>query len=137
MLARMVLSKRLARFNRVATNRVARRIAGKAPGFGLIVHRGRRSGRVYRTPVNVFRVPEGYVVALTYGADTDWVKNMLAAGGGRLETLGHEVEVTRPRVAHDANRTAIPFPVRQFLGVLGVSDFLYLDRVSRAARAAD
>lgn len=125
----MVLSKTLARFNRVATNRVTGRIAGKAPGFGKIVHRGRRSGREYRTPVNVFRVPEGYVVALTYGADTDWVRNVLAAGGCELETRGRHVKLTNPRIVHDEQRRAMPFPVRQILGQIGVTDFLYLDRV--------
>jgi deazaflavin-dependent oxidoreductase (nitroreductase family) len=126
----MVLSKKVARFNRVATNRVTKRIAGTAPGFGMIVHRGRRSGRVYRTPVNVFRMPQGYVVALTYGPDSDWVKNVLAAGGCGLETLGHEVTVTEPRVVHDEQRSAMPFPVRQILSLIGVREFLYLTRVS-------
>ncbi|WP_236791602.1 nitroreductase family deazaflavin-dependent oxidoreductase [Amycolatopsis sp. GM8] len=124
----MVLSKKLARFNRVGTNRVLGRIAGRAPGFGKIVHRGRRSGREYRTPVNVFRVPAGYVVALTYGAETDWVRNVLAAGGCELETLGKLVELTHPRLVHDEQRQALPFGVRQFLGLIGVTDLLYLDR---------
>lgn len=124
----MVLSKRLARFNRVATNRVAGTIAGKAPGFGKIVHRGRRSGREYRTPVNVFRVPEGYVVALTYGPDTDWTRNVLAAGGCELETMGLQVKLTNPRIVHDEQRRDMPFAVRRILGLVGVTEFLYLDR---------
>ena len=124
----MVISKRVARFNRIATNRLTGRFSGRLPGFGTIVHRGRRSGRVYHTPVNVFRVPEGYVVALTYGRETDWVRNVLAAGGCELETLGHKVKLTGPRLVHDETRAAMPFPVRQFLGVLGVTDFLYLGR---------
>jgi deazaflavin-dependent oxidoreductase (nitroreductase family) len=125
----MVISKRVARFNRVATNRVLGRIADKAPGFGKVVHTGRRSGREYRTPVNVFRVPEGYVLALTYGPDTDWVRNVLAAGTCELETMGRQVKLTNPRIVHDDQRRAMPFPVRQILGLIGVTDFLYLDRV--------
>lgn len=124
----MVLSKKVARFNRVATNRVAGKIAGKAPGFGKIVHRGRRSGREYRTPVNVFRVPEGYVVALTYGPDTDWTRNVLAAGGCELETMGLQVKLTNPRIVHDEHRRDTPFVVRRILGLVGVTEFLYLDR---------
>ncbi|TNC18764.1 nitroreductase family deazaflavin-dependent oxidoreductase [Amycolatopsis alkalitolerans] len=124
----MVLSKRVAKFNRVATNRVLGRIAGRVPGFGKIVHRGRRSGREYRTPVNVFRVPEGYVVALTYGPKTDWVRNVLAADGCELETLGQQIKLTNPRLVHDEERRTMPFGVRQFLGLIGVADFLYLDR---------
>ncbi|TVT26255.1 nitroreductase family deazaflavin-dependent oxidoreductase [Amycolatopsis rhizosphaerae] len=132
----MVLSRKVARFNRVATNRVARLITGRMPGFGTIVHRGRRSGRVYRTPVNVFGTPTGYVVALTYGPDSDWVRNVLAAGGCGLETRGRTEELTAPRVVHDEARSAMPFMPRQVLGLARVTDFLYVDRVSPASRAA-
>ncbi len=65
------IPKAIARFNRLGLNRVTRRIAPWMPGFGVVVHRGRRSGRVYRTPVNVFPKPHGYVIALTDGPDTD------------------------------------------------------------------
>jgi deazaflavin-dependent oxidoreductase (nitroreductase family) len=126
----MVIPKKVARFNRVATNRVTGLVSGKAPGFGTVVHRGRRSGRGYRTPVNVFRGPDGYVVALTYGPDSDWVRNVLAAGGCELETLGRTVKLTEPRIVHDETRRATPFAVRQILRLAGVTDFLYLKRVS-------
>jgi deazaflavin-dependent oxidoreductase (nitroreductase family) len=132
----MVLPKQLARINRVVTNRVLGPLARQAPGFGKIVHRGRRSGREYRTPVNVFATPDGYVVALTYGAQTDWVRNVLAAGGCSLETRGTLVELTNPRLVHDEQRRAAPFPVRQFLGLVGVTEFLHLDRVSPSTPAA-
>ena len=51
----MVLPKGLARFNRVATNRINKYVVGWAPGFGMLVHKGRKSGKEYRTPLNVFR----------------------------------------------------------------------------------
>ena len=67
--------------NKIALNKVTRPLLGRLPWFGVVVHRGRRSGNQYRTPVNVFPRPGGrYVVALTYGPDTDWLKNVLAAG---------------------------------------------------------
>ena len=130
----MVISKRVARFNKAATNRVLGRFTGRLPGFGTIVHRGRRSGRTYRTPVNVFRSGDGYVVALTYGAQTDWVRNVLAAGGCDLLTRGREVKLADPRLEHDESRAAMPFPVRQLLGTLGVTDFLYLRRSTEDRR---
>src|SRR3569833_1710262 len=67
-------TKRVARFNRVATNQVLKHVAGWAPGFAMVVHKGRKSGREFRTPVNVFRTKDGIVVALTYGPGADWVK---------------------------------------------------------------
>ncbi|WP_179777108.1 nitroreductase family deazaflavin-dependent oxidoreductase [Amycolatopsis endophytica] len=126
----MVLSKRVARFNRVATNHVARPLSKRLAGLGTIVHQGRRSGKTYRTPVNVFRAANGYVVALTYGPDADWVKNVLAAGGCQIETRGQVVRTTQPRLVHDERRTSMPFGVRQILSVAGVTEFLFLDRVS-------
>ena len=77
----MPLPRGVARFNRRATNRVTRRIAGWIPGFAIVLHTGRRSGRTYRTPVNAFRGGDGYRIALTYGADSDWVRNVMDAGG--------------------------------------------------------
>jgi deazaflavin-dependent oxidoreductase (nitroreductase family) len=121
----MVLPRRLARFNRVVTNRVTGPLAGRLPGFGVIIHRGRRSGREYRTPINIFRTSDGYVAALTYGV-TDWARNVLAAGGCELETRGRRVPLTRPRLVHDPTRRDMPPVVRQLVGMIGVTDFLYL-----------
>lgn len=126
----MVLPKGLARFNRVVTNRLGNVFSGRAPGFARIIHRGRRSGREYRTPVNVFRHDDGYLVALTYGPGSDWVRNVLAAGECTLETRGRTEKCANPHVVHDPDRRALPTPVRQFLGLIGATDLLYLDRVS-------
>jgi deazaflavin-dependent oxidoreductase (nitroreductase family) len=117
----------LARFNRRVTNRVTGGVAGRLPGFGIVVHRGRRSGREYRTPLNVFRRPGGYAIALTYGPDAEWVKNVLAAGGSLLETRGHRVRLTNPRVVRDPARRPVPPLVRDVLGLIGVDAFLLLD----------
>lgn len=122
----MPLPTWLARFNRVVTNRLARPLARWVPGYGIVVHTGRTSGREYRTPVNVFRHPDGYVIALTYGTGSQWVRNVIAAGGCRLETRGVVIELRDPVIVHDRRRSAVPFFVRPFLFVLGVADFLRL-----------
>src|ERR1700737_3598764 len=58
----------VAAFNLLVTNRITSRFAPRLPGFGILTHVGRKSGRVYRTPVNVFRVPEGFLsLSLTVG----------------------------------------------------------------------
>jgi deazaflavin-dependent oxidoreductase (nitroreductase family) len=127
----MVLPMWLARFNRRATNRLTRRFADRLPGFGIVVHQGRRSGRAYHTPVNVFRDGDDYVIALTYGAETDWVRNVLAAGGCELLTRGQRVTLTNPRLFTDASRRWAPQPVRFFLGYLlgGIDQNMRLTRV--------
>lgn len=125
----MPLPRAVARFNRRITNRILGPLARYLPGFGVIVHVGRKSQRVYRTPVNVFRRRGGFLVALTYGPDSDWVHNVLANGGAILETRGRSIRLTRPRLVHDETRRDVP-PLLRLGGALGdVSDFLYLDTV--------
>ena len=122
----MPLPQRLARFNKVVTNRVARVVAGRLPGFGIIVHRGRKSGRTYRTPVNVFVRPGGFTIALTYGGG-DWVANVLAAKTAEIHTKGRTHHVVNPHVVKDPARAGVPAPVRVILGWLDVDQFLHVD----------
>ena len=105
-------------------NRFSRLFAGWLPGFGLLVYRGRKTGREYRTPMNVFRRGNEYVFALTYGADVQWVKNIVAAGTCGLATRGRTVRLVEPVLFTDPKRSAMPLPVRIFLGPLRVTEFL-------------
>ena len=123
----MPIPRAIRRLNKLGLNRITRRTAPWTPGLGVVVHRGRRSGRAYRTPVNVFRTPGGYLFALTYGADTDWVKNVMAAGGCELETRGRTVRLVAPRIYHDESRRGIRPVERRFLRLLNVADFLSLE----------
>jgi deazaflavin-dependent oxidoreductase (nitroreductase family) len=124
----MPLPKGLARFNRVVTNPIVRRVAGRLPGFAIVTHTGRRSGRTYRTPVNFFERGDRYVIALTYGRDSQWVRNVLAAGHADVETRGKHLHLTAPEVIHDPTRAPVPSPVRRILGAVDVSDFMLLQR---------
>lgn len=128
----MVLPRALARFNRMVTNPIGRTVAGRVPGSGIVVHRGRRSGRAYRTPVAVFRRPGGYAIALTYGPGAEWVRNVLAAGGAVLERGDRRIRLTDPRVVVDPGRRLVPPWVRVFLRLLGADAFLLLDEPSSA-----
>ena len=123
----------LARFNRGVTNHVSGLVAGHLPGFGIVVHTGRRSGRRYRTPVNVFRHADGFVIALTYGEVADWIRNVMAAGGCELERRGRLVAVTDPRIVTDGRAELVPVAVRPILRLLGVDHFLVVTTVTPAA----
>jgi deazaflavin-dependent oxidoreductase (nitroreductase family) len=106
----MRLPEQLARFNRHVTNPIARVAAGRLPQFGIIEHVGRRSGKTYRTPLNVFRVPDGFAIFLTYGPGRDWQKNLEKSGGtlihrGRNWKLTNPVQVT----AAEAQKFLPPF----------------------------
>lgn len=130
----MALGRRMATVNRYVTNRVLGGPANRLPGFGVVHHVGRHSGREYRTPVNVFRTPRGYVFALTYGSRAEWVRNVLAAGGCDLVTRGRRIHLTNPRLFHDERRSMMPAHVRLVLGLTHVSEFLELTRVPDADR---
>jgi deazaflavin-dependent oxidoreductase (nitroreductase family) len=122
----MPLSRRVARFNERVTNRLTRPLAPHAPGFGVVVHTGRTSGRVYRTPVNVFVHNGRFAVALTYGREAEWVKNVLAAGGCELVTRGCQYRLTDPELVHDGGLAPVPPVVRPVLRLIGAADFLLL-----------
>ncbi len=132
----MALPPWLARLNRRAVNRLAATFAGRAPGFGIVIHTGRRSGRAYRTPVNAFRDGNDYLIALTYGAETDWVRNVLAAGGCALLTRGREVRLASPRIVMDATRRWAPLPVRLVLTLVNAPQYLRLTQDPTASAMA-
>ncbi|MFV0496440.1 nitroreductase family deazaflavin-dependent oxidoreductase [Mycobacterium sp.] len=102
----MRLPQQLARFNRHVTNPIQRLWAGWAPSFAIIEHVGRKSGKPYRTPVNAFLAEvdgkPGVAVLLSYGPDRDWLKNLKAAGGGRMQRRGKTFGITDPRVVGKA-----------------------------------
>jgi deazaflavin-dependent oxidoreductase (nitroreductase family) len=122
----MPIPRIVRQWNKAGLNRVTRHIAPWMPGFGVVIHRGRRSGRLYQTPVSVFATEDGYLFALTYGPDTDWVKNVLAAGGCELRTHGRAVKLGSPCLYHDESRRDIRTLERQVLRIIGVADFLSL-----------
>ena len=127
----MPLPRRLGRINRRVTNPILWPIVARLPrsGFGRIVHVGRRSGRVYRTPILGFRHGDGIVFALTYGPRTQWVQNVLAAGACEFETRRGTRHLIEPRLVHDPAHGLVPPIVRPILGGIGADDFLEL-RVS-------
>src|SRR5580765_8186688 len=78
----MKLSRGVARFNKRVTNRIQGLYAWLVPPWAVILHRGRRSGRPYRTPLLAFRREQTLVIALLYGKESDWLRNLRAGGGG-------------------------------------------------------
>jgi len=94
----MRLPQWLAEFNRHFTNPIQRLWAGFVPGMGIIEHVGRKSGKPYRTPVDVFPTDDGLAILLTYGPDRDWAKNLAAANGGKVKRYGRTESYANPRI---------------------------------------
>jgi deazaflavin-dependent oxidoreductase (nitroreductase family) len=131
----MPFPRALAKLNRVGANRLVRHVAPWFPGLGLVLHVGRKSGRVYRTPVNLFTADGHYTIALTYGRESDWVRNVLADGGCRIVHRSKEIRLVEPRIVHDETRAAIRPVERFFLRLFGVADFIVLDVAPSATRS--
>ena len=105
-------------------NPVTRLVAGWLPGFGLLHYRGRSSGKAYRTPMNVFRRGDRMVFALTYGADVQWVKNVVAAGQLDVHTMGRDIHLIEPELFTDPSCREMPTVIRPFLRFMRVTEFL-------------
>jgi len=125
----MPIPRWVARFNLHVTNHIAGPLARYMRGMGVIVHVGRRTHRQYRTPVLIFRRGPHFIIALTYGRQSQWVQNVLAQGGCKLETMGRTLQLTRPHIIHDSQRRVVPTAVAIVLGILHVSDFLEISAV--------
>ena len=72
----------------------------------------------------------GFLIALTYGRDSGWVKNVLAAGGCELETRRVSINFLRPVIVHDPTRRRFPLLVRMILGLIDANDFMQLSTFS-------
>ena len=78
-------------------NPVVSPLAKKLPGFTVVKHRGRKSGKQFETTVNSFRKGDVLAIGLLHGK-TNWVKNVLAAGEADMCVSGTDLHVVNPRV---------------------------------------
>src|SRR5687767_12893978 len=106
------------------TNPITRRFAGWMPGFAILTHVGRTSGRTYRTPINVFRRGDHYVFALTYGSDVQWLKNIFAAGSVDMRARGRNIRLVEPELIVDPDLRLMPLPLRIAGKLNRVTEFL-------------
>jgi deazaflavin-dependent oxidoreductase (nitroreductase family) len=95
--------------------------------YAVIQHRGRRSGRLYTTPVLVEPITSGFVIPLTYGTEADWYKNILAAGSCTIIWGGDKYAVGEPEIIDRATALALfSLPVRLGLRIFRIARFLKL-----------
>jgi deazaflavin-dependent oxidoreductase (nitroreductase family) len=68
------------------TNRLVLRSAGHRDSrYAIVRHVGRRSGKMYATPIVPYLVDNGFLIALPYGPDVDWLRNLQAAGQATIQ----------------------------------------------------
>lgn len=89
----------LTSYHKHVTNPVmVRFFSGRGSVNALLHHVGRRSGKTYKTPLTAHRSDDTIIVALPYGPETDWLRNLRSAGQGVLELEGTSFTVEEPEV---------------------------------------
>lgn len=115
-----------------ATAPLALRIArtGIIPIWGVVRHRGRRSGESYATAIAVRPMADGFVLPLPWGEGTDWCRNLRAAGGGIVNWRGADYEISEPEVIDTADALpAFSAVMRPLVRLFGIKKFLRVRRV--------
>lgn len=121
-----IVLDRIRYIDKYTLNRVMLKIAGRNRlPFAVIYHVGRRSRKPYRTPILVEPLGRAFVVALTYGPETDWYRNALAAG--EYSILWHRKKYRMQGVEIVDAETALPAfpgPARLILRTVGIQHFV-------------
>lgn len=102
----MQLPRAFASFNKYVTNHIQGLWAWLVPPWAVVHHTGRSSGRAFKTPIMGFKTPEGFAIPMLYGPQSQWVKNVLAAGGGEIQRGGKRYRLVDPRVVPASEITA-------------------------------
>ena len=118
----------IRRLNRTFLNPRQMATAGQRDAFAQILrHTGRSSGRTYETPLGIESTEDGFVIALVYGNDTAWLRNVLA--NGRAEVVRDDVTypVERPQLVPLGDAIGYFGPAdRRLFGLFGVDTCLRL-----------
>jgi deazaflavin-dependent oxidoreductase (nitroreductase family) len=96
----------LRRFNRKITNPIMMTLAGRRI-YTVVDHVGRRSKKVYHTPVLGQPNKDGFVIPLPYGKDTDWCLNVLAVGGCTVHRNRQTYQLTSLQIVERAVGEAV------------------------------
>jgi deazaflavin-dependent oxidoreductase (nitroreductase family) len=119
------------------TSGAARLLSGRRflPVWGIVYHRGRRSGRRLAAPVAIRATPDGFIIALPF-AGAQWFRNVLAAGECAVRWKGIDYAVVEPRLVDWAAARPSFNPIqRAILDRAGVDRFLKLRNNGKASSA--
>jgi deazaflavin-dependent oxidoreductase (nitroreductase family) len=126
------------RFHHAVGNPVQLRSAGTPGAYASVLrHQGRRTGRTYQTPVWAVPTEDGFVIAIVYGAGTDWLKNVVARGAAAIVHHGATYPVDQPEIVPmEHARAYFPATLQQTHRLVGVEGCLRVRRVKVANTSA-
>ena len=120
----------ITRVNRVVANPVMGLFSDRVPPLATLHHVGRSSGRRYRTPILAFPTARGFAVALTYGPDVQWLRNLEAGMPARLVRRRRVYALAHPVRHHGEDGLRfVPAWTRAALGLMHVDIVVELDVV--------
>jgi deazaflavin-dependent oxidoreductase (nitroreductase family) len=93
----MAFPRILSRIHTNFINKAARRVVGRS-AIADLEHVGRTSGKLHHTPVRAFRTGDTVVIGINFGPRSDWLRNVLATGHGRMRLREQVMELDNPRV---------------------------------------
>lgn len=122
------------RMNKATWNPRSMKTAGQPGAYASVIgHVGRTSGTPYETPIGAVEIEDGFVVALPYGTNPDWLKNVLSAGSAIMVYEGDRYVVDHPEVVPAAVANAyFSSNDQRTHRLFGIDDFLLLRRTESA-----
>ncbi len=96
---------------------------GRSSEIGMLEHIGRRSGVRRLTLVHPEPTADGFRIMVPLGRDSQWARNVLAAGHCRLQLHGHVYQLDEPTMVPASMVTGLPAVLQRVEGALG---FQYL-----------
>ena len=122
-------ARRVIRFVAGIVNPLVLLVAGRRwmPVVGILQHRGRRSGRMYATPIGMRPLGDTFVIPRTFSDNAAWYQNIKAEGGATVKYLGRTYRLADPQVVDYATaRPAFPrYELLQFR-LIGINEYLRL-----------
>lgn len=114
---------------------VRRGLAGAGGSrIGTLEHVGRRSGVRRLTPVHPEPTANGFRIVVPLGAESEWARNVIAAGHCRLTLHDRTFDLDEPTMVDAALVDHLPWALRRIMGALG---FRYLSLRTFVADAGD
>jgi deazaflavin-dependent oxidoreductase (nitroreductase family) len=118
---------------RSLANRVFLTISGRwFRAYSIVRHVGRTSGRAYQNPVSAYPLGDGFVIPVLYGTQSQWVRNVMAAGRFTLRTKGRDYPLERPEIIPPAQAlAAYPALLRRIVRSQRTQDFVWAHRAGQ------
>lgn len=119
---------------RSLANRIFLTISGRwLRAYSIVRHVGRTSGRAYQNPVSAYPLGDGFVIPVLYGTQSQWVRNVMAAGRFTLRTKGCDYQLERPELIPPAQAlAAYPTLLQRLMRSQGIQHFVWAHRRASA-----